>query len=90
MNDDHASPSRFSKLKSMATILIFGAVMAVGIIATVAVSAVSINTVRVGGGDYDKIVQVKDLVADILPPPLYIIEAYLDANLAYAQQRPRL
>ena len=37
----------------------------------------TINTVTVNGPIYDQIVQGKDLVADILPPPLYIIESYL-------------
>ncbi|MBI1203742.1 MAG: HAMP domain-containing protein [Rhodopseudomonas sp.] len=79
-----------SRLKSMGTILIFGAVMAIGIIIAVAISARSVNTVRVGGATYDKIVQTKDLVADILPPPLYVIEAYLEANLAFNQAKPLL
>ena len=37
----------------------------------------TINTTKVNGQWYDKIVQGKDLIADILPPPEYIIEAYL-------------
>jgi len=37
------------------------------------------NTVKVNGPIYKEIVDVKDLVADILPPPEYIIESYLDA-----------
>src|SRR6185436_2587451 len=36
-----------------------------------------ISTVRVGGPLYDDIVLGKDLVADILPPPEYVIESYL-------------
>ena len=38
-----------------------------------------ISTVRVGGPLYDDIVLGKDLVADILPPPEYVIESYLVA-----------
>ncbi|MBT9289248.1 methyl-accepting chemotaxis protein [Prosthecodimorpha staleyi] len=41
----------------------------------------AIETVRVGGPAYDRIINDKDLVADVLPPPLYIIEAYLDVNV---------
>ncbi|HET9954075.1 MAG TPA: methyl-accepting chemotaxis protein, partial [Polyangiaceae bacterium] len=33
--------------------------------------------IRVGGPYYAQIVQSKDLIADILPPPAYIIESYL-------------
>jgi methyl-accepting chemotaxis protein len=36
----------------------------------------------VGGPLYDKIKLGNDLVADILPPPEYVIEAYLEATLA--------
>ena len=37
----------------------------------------TINQTKVGGPNYNRIVLYKDLVADILPPPHYIIEAYL-------------
>ncbi len=37
-----------------------------------------LNTVKVNGPIYAQIVQGKDLVADILPPPEYIIESYLN------------
>jgi len=77
--------SRLSRLRSMATILVFGAVMAAGIAITVTISAVSIGKIRIGGPAYNDIVQTKDLVADILPPPLYVIEAYLVANRALNQ-----
>jgi methyl-accepting chemotaxis protein len=36
---------------------------------------------KVGGPGYDRIVLYKDLIADILPPPNYIIESYLTALL---------
>ena len=38
-----------------------------------------LREVRVTGPIYERIVQSKDLVADILPPPEYIIESYLVA-----------
>ena len=54
----------------------------VAIFATVLVafglySARTLSRARVGGPYYQEIVRSKDLVADILPPPAYIIEAYL-------------
>jgi len=76
------------KLGIKATILVFGVAMAIGIALAVAINTVSLNKVRIGGATYDEIVQVKDLVADILPPPLYIIEAYLEAGLALNQSKP--
>jgi methyl-accepting chemotaxis protein len=42
----------------------------------------SLQIVRVNGPLYAKIVLGKDLVADILPPPEYVIEGYLEATLA--------
>jgi len=40
------------------------------------------NALKVNGPVYGGIVQVKDLVADILPPPEYILESYLVAATA--------
>src|SRR4051812_47705074 len=37
----------------------------------------TLDRVEVGGPYYSQIVSAKDLVADILPPPAYILEAYL-------------
>lgn len=76
------------KLKVRGTVRAFGAVMAVGIMVAVTISAFSFNRVRIGGATYDDIVNVKDLVADILPPPLYVIEAYLEASLALNHTKP--
>jgi methyl-accepting chemotaxis protein len=40
-------------------------------------SVMTINHLKVNGPVYDRIIQGKDLIADILPPPEYIIESYL-------------
>jgi methyl-accepting chemotaxis protein len=37
----------------------------------------TLNELKVSGPVYQKITQSKDLVADILPPPEYILESYL-------------
>ena len=42
--------------------------------------------VGVGGEFYQRIVAGKDLLGDILPPPEYAIEPYLEANLIYNGQ----
>jgi methyl-accepting chemotaxis protein len=60
----------------------FGVIIAVGTLAAALVAAAITNQIRIGGALYDKINQGKDLVADILPPPEYVIEAYLEATLA--------
>ena len=48
----------------------------------------TIDTVRVNGGIYRDIVKGKDLVADILPPPEYIIEAYLNTLQLVVERDP--
>jgi methyl-accepting chemotaxis protein len=63
-------------------IIAFGALAAAGFAAIVLTSTVSLNELQVGGPLYNKIKLGNDLVADILPPPEYVIEAYLEATLA--------
>jgi methyl-accepting chemotaxis protein len=48
-----------------------------GFLAFVLISQQMLNRIKVTGPVYDDIVRNKDLVADILPPPEYIIEPYL-------------
>ncbi len=48
----------------------------------------TINTVKVAGPVYNEIIQDKDLVADILPPPEYIIEPYLVVLQALDTNQP--
>ncbi|MBA3878891.1 MAG: methyl-accepting chemotaxis protein [Sphingobium sp.] len=45
------------------------------------VASTEINQIRFGGPIQLKNAQVSDLVADILPPPEYVIEPYLEATL---------
>ncbi len=63
-------------------IVAFGVVTAVGLAAMVVTSGYALNQLRVGGPLYSQIKLGNDLVADILPPPVYVLEAYLEATLA--------
>ena len=63
-------------------ITIFGVVVAVGFAAVVFTGNAALSKLKVGGPVYGQILSGKDLVADILPPPEYILEAYLEATLA--------
>jgi methyl-accepting chemotaxis protein len=63
-------------------ITIFGLVFAAGFAAIMFTSHLALSTLKVGGPTYNQISLGKDLVADILPPPEYILEAYLEATLA--------
>lgn len=61
----------------------------VGFVLFAAVSLQALQTLKVGGPAFDRIVQGKDLIADILPPPEYILESYLLAlQIARAGQVP--
>ncbi|MDB5432835.1 MAG: methyl-accepting chemotaxis receptor/sensory transducer [Caulobacter sp.] len=64
------------------TIRAFSAVVARGLIAVLAVALITVLALRINGPLYDRIVLGKDLVADVLPPPEYVIEAYLETTLA--------
>jgi methyl-accepting chemotaxis protein len=61
---------------------IFGVVTIVGFLATAVTQYIAISQLQVGGPIYARIVLGKDLVADVLPPPEYVIESYLEATLA--------
>jgi len=52
------------------------------------ISVLTLSQLKVGGSIYQRIVQSKDLVADILPPPEYIIESYLVALQMLGQNDP--
>lgn len=41
----------------------------------------TLEQVRIGGAQYDELAESNDLRADILPPPYYIVESYLTAQL---------
>ncbi len=60
-----------------------GAVLSTLLMVAVMVGgAFAVSSVRIGGAAYKSIVRDKDLVADILPPPAYVIEANLEASQA--------
>src|SRR5580693_4682715 len=60
----------------------FGMLTLAGLMAVIVASNYALSQLKVGGPIYDKIKLGNDLVADILPPPEYVIEAYLEATLA--------
>ena len=68
------------KLATLANIL--GFFVIVGFAAALLTSAAALRELKVGGPVYERVVLGKDLVADILPPPAYVVEAYLEATLA--------
>jgi methyl-accepting chemotaxis protein len=76
------------RLKLSGAMNLFGAALAVGLVLLATGSWKAISSQRIGGPLYDQIVAGKDLTADILPPPMYVIETYLDAQTAYLTRTP--
>src|SRR3981189_609416 len=63
-------------------IALFGIVTAISLGTIIFTGVYALSELKVGGPLYDKIKLGNDLVADILPPPEYVIESYLEATLA--------
>ena len=64
------------------------ATCAVAFVAFALVTWNTVNATKVTGPSYQSIVDGKDLVADILPPPEYIIESFLVAYQAVEEKDP--
>jgi methyl-accepting chemotaxis protein len=84
------------RLSVAKAIILFGLLIAGGFAAVLVTNSLALSELKVGGPLYRQIVLGKDLIADILPPPEYVIESYLEATLAVknpgelAQHRDRL
>jgi hypothetical protein len=76
------SISRFSILQQILFIVF---IFSAGIALYISTSAYFFSISKVNGPIYRQIIQGKDLIADILPPPEYIIESYLVALQAQDQ-----
>jgi methyl-accepting chemotaxis protein WspA len=67
----------FANLKLSTKLSLLVGVFLVGFLGFVLVSQHTLQTVKVNGPVYRQIIQGKDVIADVLPPPEYIIESYL-------------
>ena len=79
------SPAR-SRGKLANGLTLFASVAALLFVALLALSEYRNSQSRIGGEDYRIISVGKDLVADILPPSSYVVEAYL--TILQAAQEP--
>ncbi|HEY3308351.1 MAG TPA: methyl-accepting chemotaxis protein [Desulfuromonadaceae bacterium] len=70
------------KIKLVGTCIL----IAFGIIVLTVTMRISTEKIKVNGPVYQDIVRGKDLIADILPPPEYIIESYLVVLQAMAEK----
>jgi hypothetical protein len=69
-------------------IRIIAVLFTVTIIGEAVVTNQSLNEIKINGPAYNRIVSSKDLIADVLPPPAYIIESYLQINRAMVETDP--
>jgi methyl-accepting chemotaxis protein len=77
------------RIRTKLSILLVAALGGLGVFAIVAFS--TLGRVKINGEMYHAIISKKDLLADILPPPNYIIESYLVAmEMTYEQDDSRL
>ncbi len=58
-------------------LLIFGVIVIAGLVLSIGIKTYAFNKLRVNGPVYTQIIYGKDLIADILPPPLYTVESYM-------------
>jgi methyl-accepting chemotaxis protein WspA len=68
---------RFAALKLSTKLTLLVAIFLVGLLTLTGVAWQTLGRVKVNGPLYRDIVQGKDVIADVLPPPKYIIESYL-------------
>ncbi|MDO8654751.1 MAG: methyl-accepting chemotaxis protein [Undibacterium sp.] len=83
----------FERMKLSQRLLALLLIILLSFVAYGAWSFKVLNNLKVNGPVYQHIVQGKDLIADILPPPEYIIESYLvtlQLMAALPAQRPQL
>ena len=69
-----------NKLSLRTKLLMLAASFVVGFVVYGVWSWRTVGEVKVNGPMYERIVEGKDLVADLLPPSLYIVESYLTAH----------
>lgn len=62
------------------SLIVFGITVSLGLIGSIGLSRIAFDDLKVNGPVYQEIVNGKDLIADILPPPLYVVESYMLAN----------
>lgn len=63
-------------------LLTFAIVVVIGLATSIGLQSFTLSQLKVNGPVYNGIIDGKDLVADIMPPPLYLVEAYMLANEA--------
>lgn len=71
-----------SRSTILTTVVFVGLLVLFGFASLLIANRYALTTLKVGGPIYRSVKVGNDLIADILPPPAYIIESYLEATLA--------
>jgi signal transduction histidine kinase len=80
-----------SRLSSMKTKVVgFVTISTVALLGLALNSFLTLNSVKVGGDAYDEVLASERLIADVLPPPAYIIESYLTVQQLVNNTDPAL
>jgi methyl-accepting chemotaxis protein len=69
------------KLRIRPMLIVMGGAICTALAATVGVYSYASEQLKVGGPLYQDIVRGKDLIADVLPPPAYLVESFLEVSL---------
>lgn len=78
----------FRNLKVKYKIFTLVGIFVIGFLVFGAISYRTLNQVKVKGDIYQEIVDSKDLLADILPPPEFLVESYLVALQMETEKDP--
>lgn len=85
MSNSNGIAAHSTKVRIRLQIAMLMGFFLISFVAFVANAYVAVQKIKIQGPLYKEIVNGKDLVADILPPPLYVLEAYLDAFQAIGE-----
>ncbi len=81
--------SRLNNLSMQAKIVLLCTTFFVGFAIFAGQTFFTLQTVKVGGSEYRQIVESKNLLADVTPPTLYVIDAYLMTHLMQDSDDPQ-
>jgi methyl-accepting chemotaxis protein len=59
------------------SLVAFGIAVSAGIFVSIGLQQTALERLKVNGPVYEQVVYGKDLIADILPPPLFVVESYM-------------
>src|ERR1043165_7008296 len=80
--------SWLNNLRIRTRILILAITTTVALLGLLASTLWALSLCRVGGASYKNIPDPRDLVADVLPPPAFLLEDYLTAHQLLTERDP--